>query len=150
MEEILVYHSKGKTFIVTLACWSMVALFIIVLYYYITDGAIGMGIFSGCIVLLYTFCGFHALTVITKEWILSQPYLRITEKGVYVDSLRKKEILFNDILSFELHKYSATWFLDIKTIGVIYKYDLKRNNINVNCIDMDVQELCDLLNERLH
>lgn len=165
MKEIRIYHSPWRMLLLVLASLAFaVAGFFITIHspkgFHIVVGWIG--------VVFFGLGGLYMLYGMLKERLTGKPFLTITDEAVIMDGMKHAVIRFADVESFNMVKMGKQEF-----VAVHYKpgVELKKmdeanaldrsirklnrqlvnaqENISTTGTGMKVQELCDLLNERL-
>ena len=97
------------------------------------------------LVILFVGSGIFLLIFYLKEWLTGESFLVISDKGLTINMLKKREILFSDIASID----PGNEFLRIN-----YKDGIEVNhhmyfNLSVDDLNMKPEAIWSLLNERL-
>ena len=165
MKEIRIYHSPWRMLLLVLASLA----FAVVGFFITIHSPKGFHIVVGWIgVVFFGLGGLYMLYGMLKERLTGKPFLTITDEAVIMDGMKHAVIRFADVESFNMVKMGKQEF-----VAVHYKpgVELKKmdeanaldrsirklnrqlvnaqENISTTGTGMKVQELCDLLNERL-
>jgi len=143
MEEIKIYHSFWKTFLLTTGCLVIIDMFIRL------NGGFNLSEYS--FLELLFFCGFgviglYFLLVLLKERLFGQPFMTISDNSLVVNRLFwKKVINFCDVRSFD-------YGINVLGSTVLYIHfrqgtDRVKDSINISPFDANEHNLCILLNK---
>ena len=140
MEKIRISHSLQKNLPI---CIGLIAvLFVPIIVYFHNES---LPWWMWLLVILFVGSGIFLLIFYLKEWLTGESFLVISDKGLTINMLKKREILFSDIASID----PGNEFLRIN-----YKDGIEVNhhmyfNLSVDDLNMKPEAIWSLLNERL-
>ena len=165
MEEIRIYHSPWRMLLLALGSLAFVALSVLMLNHP-KNGFHVLVAWSG--IVFFGLCGLYMLYATFKERLTGKPFLTITDTCIINQSLKQTVINFTDVESFEVVKMK-----DHKFVAIHYKPNMEQQKmdgagtvdrsfrslnrklvnaqetISIVGTNLNAQDLCDLLNERL-
>ena len=165
MEEIRIYHSPWRMLLLALGSLAFVTLSILLL----NQPKNGLHVFVAWIgIAFFGLCGLYMLYATFKERLTGRPFLTITDSCIIIQGVKQTVINFTDVESFKVVKMKDQEFVVIHykpnveqqkmdeagTVGRSVR-SLNRRLVNAQetistvGTNLNAQELCDLLNERL-
>ena len=165
METIKIYRSSWRMLLLCLGC----LVFMIGSYFMLEHRKDFFHMVVASLgIMFFGLGGLYMLYTILKERLTGKPYLTITDEGIISEGVKQSVIHFADVQSFEVVKMGRQQFVAVHyKPGVeqqkldeadmlgrsVRKLNQKlvnaQENISTVGISMKVEELCDLLNERL-
>lgn len=165
MEEIRIYHSPWRMLLLALGSLALVALSVLML----NHPKNGFHVFVAWIgIAFFGLCGLYILYATFKERLTGKPFLTITDTCIISQGVKQTVINYADVESFEVVKMKDQKFVaihykpnmelkkmdDAGTVGRSVRSLNRRlvnaqETISIVGTNLNAQDLCDLLNERL-
>ena len=165
MEEIRIYHSPWRMLLLALGSMAFVALSVLMLNHP-KNGFHVFVAWSG--IVFFGLCGLYILYATFKERLTGKPFLTITDTCIISQGVKQTVINYADVESFEVVKMKDQKFVaihykpnmelqkmdDAGTVGRSVRSLNRRlvnaqETISIVGTNLNAQDLCDLLNERL-